>query len=300
MFSSYIWGVITVCMYTSIIVVGLAVFTGFTGLVSLGHAAFVAIGAYTCAILTKTFELPFFVGVIGAALTSGLASLIIGYPTLRAKLRSDYFTITTLGFGEAMRVILENLEITNGARGIGGLGNYSHPITVFVILVIVLWVTKNYIFSRYGRMSISVREDPIAAEMAGINVVQVRLRALLFSAICAGIGGAIYAHYIRFIQPSMFISTQSTLYTAIVVAGGMGSITGPCIAACIFTMIPEVLRVADQWRMVAYGAVLVAIMVLRPSGIFGYKEITIRGMRNLVRRLRKQKLIGPEGGEIDE
>ena len=171
---------------------------------------------------------------------------------------------------------------------------------LFLILVLVVWVTKNYVFSRYGRKSIAVREDPIAAEMAGIKLVQVRLGALFFSAVCAGIGGALYAHYIRFIQPSMFIGTQSTLYTAMVVAGGMGSITGPIVAAFIFTIIPELLRVAEMWRMVAYGAVLVAIMVLRPSGILGYRELTIRGIRNLYRRVRGKKLIGPEGVEIDE
>ena len=298
--STYVMGIITVCMYQAIIVLGLAVFTGFTGLISLGHAAFVAIGAYTCAIATKTFGLPFSVGVALGGLAAGTASLVIGYPTLRANLRSDYFTIATLGFGEAMRVVLENLPITNGARGMGGLANYSKPLPVFIILVLVIFVAKSFVFSRYGRMSIAVREDATAAEMAGINVFHVRLRALFFSAICAGIGGALYAHYIRFIQPSMFTGVQSTLYTAMVVAGGMGSITGPIVAAVVFTSIPEMLRVADMWRMVAYGAVLVAIMVLRPSGIFGYRELTIRGIRNFYRRIRGKKLIGPEGVEIDE
>lgn len=296
---TYLRGIAIIAMYNSIIVVGLSVFTGFTGLMSLGHAAFVAVGAYTCAIVTKLYGLPFIVGVILAGLVAGLYSLIIGIPTLRAKLRSDYFTIATLGFGEATRVLLENLPITNGARGLGGLGNYSKFWTVLVILVIVVFITKNYIFSRYGRMSIAVREDFTAAEMTGVNLFQVRLRALFYSAVCAGIGGAMFAHYIRFIQPNMFTGVQSTLYLASVVAGGMGSITGPIIASVVFAVVPEVLRVAEMWRLVAYGALLVAIMVFRPSGILGYKELTFRGIRNFFRKLGGKKPIGPNG-EVQE
>ncbi|MEL7622979.1 MAG: branched-chain amino acid ABC transporter permease [Clostridiales bacterium] len=281
----YIQVVIILCMINAISAVGLAVFTGFTGLMSLGHAAFMAVGAYTCAIATKTFGIPFIIALPMSALMAGLVSLVIGIPTLRAKLRSDYFTIATLGFGEAMRVILENLPITNGARGMAGLAHYSVLPTVTVIFVIVVFFTKNFIFSRYGRMAVAIREDHIAAEMAGINLFQVRLRSLFYSAACAGIGGALMAHHIRFIQPNMFTNVQSTLLTATVVAGGMGSITGPIIAAFIFVMVPEVLRVAEMWRLVAYGALLVAIMVLRPQGIMGYREFSINGIIRYFRNL---------------
>lgn len=291
----YLRGIAIIAMYNSIVVVGLSVFTGFTGLMSLGHASFVAVGAYTSAILTKLYGVPFALALPIAGIMAGLASLVIGIPTLRAKLRSDYFTIATLGFGEAVRVILENMPITNGARGLGGLGNFSKFWTVLVILVLVVFFTRNFVFSRYGRMSVAVREDFTAAELSGINLFRVRLRALFFSAFCAGIGGAIFAHYIRFIQPNMFTGVQSTLYLASVVAGGMGSITGPIVAAIVFATIPEALRVAEMWRLVFYGALLVLIMVVRPSGIFGYQELTFRGIRNFVRRLQGKKAIGPDG-----
>ncbi|MDR1194139.1 MAG: branched-chain amino acid ABC transporter permease [Peptococcaceae bacterium] len=283
--SPYYQSVAILAMINAVSAVGLAVFTGFTGLMSLGHAAFIAVGAYSCAIATKIYGLPFAVGLLLAGLIAGLTSLVIGIPTLRAKLRSDYFTIATLGFGEAIRVLLENLSITSGARGMPGLAHYSTLLPTFIVLALVVFFTRNFIFFRYGRMAVAIREDHIAAEMAGINLFKVRLRSLFFSAVCAGVGGALMAHHVRFIQPNMFTNVQSTLLTATVVAGGMGSITGPIIAAVIFAIVPEVLRVAEMWRLVAYGAILVAIMVLRPQGIMGYREISLSGMIRFCRRL---------------
>lgn len=280
----YIQGVLTLALINVISVVGLSVFTGFTGLFSLGHAAFIAIGAYTAAILTYFYQVNFYLALLAGGFMAGLVSLVIGYPTLRAKLRSDYFAIATLGFGEAVRVILENLNITQGARGLPGIAAYSTFPKVLVITIIVILLARNFVFSKYGRMAIAVREDFTAAEMMGINLFAVRLRSLFFSAVCAGVGGGLLAHYISFIQPSMFTSTQSTLLTAAVVAGGMGSITGPIMAALIFAAVPEVLRVANMWRLVAYGFILVAIMVLRPQGIFGFKELSLASLKSLFTR----------------
>lgn len=285
----YVQGVLALAMINVISVVGLSVFTGFTGLFSLGHAAFIAIGAYTAAISTYFYEINFYAALVLGGLMAGLVSLIIGYPTLKAKLRSDYFAIATLGFGEAVRVILENLDITQGARGLPGIKVYSTFPVVLVVTLIVIYITRNFVFSRYGRMAIAVREDFTAAEMMGINLFKVRLRSLFFSAVCAGIGGGLFAHYISFIQPSMFTGVQSTMLTAAVVAGGMGSITGPIAAALIFAAIPEILRVANMWRLVAYGFILVAIMVLRPQGIFGYKELSWKMLTGLVRKTTKAK-----------
>jgi len=281
-------------MIQAISVTGLAVFTGFTGLMSLGHAAFIAVGAYTAAICTKTYGLPFIAAIPLAAIMAGLVSLVIGIPTLRAKLRSDYFTIATLGFGEAVRVLLENLSITNGARGLASLTKYSTLPRAAIALAIVVFLAKNFVFSRYGRMAIAIREDHVAAEMAGINLFNVRLRSLFFSAVCAGVGGAFHAHYIAFIQPNMFTNVQSTLLTASVVAGGIGSLTGPVIAALLFASIPELLRAAEMWRLVVYGGVLVAIMVLRPQGIFGYREIN-----HLFRRKRPAVVAEAAGSSAD-
>ena len=157
-------------------------------------------------------------------------ALIIGYPTLKAKLRTDYFAIATLGFGEAIRVLLENLPITQGARGLPGIrGDTTLPV-LLVAAALVIWAAWNLIHSRHGRACIAIREDFVAAEMMGVNIFIGRLRSLVFSAFCAGLAGGLFAHYFCFIQPSMFTATMSTQMTATVVAGGMGSISGPVIA----------------------------------------------------------------------
>lgn len=285
----YAIGIITFSLIYLIATVGLAIFTGFTGLFSLGHAAFVAIGAYTAGILTYFYGVNFFLALIAAGFVSGLVGWMIGYPTLKAKLRSDYFAISTLGFGEAVRVLLENLDITQGARGLPGIAADTTLPVVLVISVFVIWVARNFVDSRYGRAAIAVREDFTAAEMMGLNLFRVRMRALVFSAVTAGVAGGLFAHYVGFIQPSMFTAALSTQLTAGVVAGGMGSISGPAIAAVLFVAIPEVLRVASMWRLVAYGFLLVAIMVFRPQGLMGHQEISWNGCKNLWRRCLKQK-----------
>ena len=279
----YIQGVMILAFINVISVVGLSVFTGFTGMFSMGHAAFIAIGAYTATIFTYYLNFNFYIALLIGGLVSGLMSLIIGIPTLRANLRKDYFAIATMGFGEAIRVLLENLKITQGARGLPGIASYSNFWNVIVITLLIIILARNFVFSKYGRRAIAVREDFTAAEMMGINLFAVRLGSLFFSAVCAGIGGGLFAHYISFIQPSMFTGLQSTMLSCTVVAGGLGSITGPVIAALLFAAIPEFLRVANMWRMVIYGVVLVCIIVLRPEGIFGYKEISFPSYRILWR-----------------
>lgn len=279
----YIQGVMILAFINVISVVGLSVFTGFTGMFSMGHAAFIAIGAYTATILTYYLNFNFYIALLIGGLASGLMSLVIGIPTLRANLRKDYFAIATMGFGEAIRVLLENLKITQGARGLPGIASYSNFWNVIVITLLIIILARNFVFSKYGRRAIAVREDFTAAEMMGINLFAVRLGSLFFSAVCAGIGGGLFAHYISFIQPSMFTGLQSTMLSCTVVAGGLGSITGPVIAALLFAAIPEFLRVANMWRMVIYGVVLVCIIVLRPEGIFGYKEISFPSYRILWR-----------------
>ncbi|MBR0040947.1 MAG: branched-chain amino acid ABC transporter permease [Oscillospiraceae bacterium] len=295
---NYIEGILCLALISVISVLGLTVFTGFTGMFSMGHAAFIAIGAYTASILTSKAHANFYLALALGGLMSGFVSLIIGYPTLRAKLQNDYFAIATLGFGEAVRVILENLKITNGARGLVGIPARSTFLNILLITVLLTIITAHYVYSKYGRQSVAIREDHVAAEMMGINLFTVRLRALFFSAVMAGIGGGLYAHYVNFIQPSMFTSTQSTTLIAAVVAGGMGSITGPFVAMLIFSALPEILRVADMWRLVAYGLILVLIMVLRPQGIFGYKELNFKFVKRWIKKIRAKKPALPaEGGD---
>ncbi|NLA59869.1 MAG: branched-chain amino acid ABC transporter permease [Firmicutes bacterium] len=266
---------------------GLAVFTGFTGLFSLGHAAFMAVGAYTSAILTYFVKAPYPVALLTGVLASSVLAVLVGYPTLRTRLRGDYFAIATIGMGEATRVILENLKITQGARGLPGISQYTTLPVAGAAAAIVLVLARNMLASVYGRNAVSVREDAVAAEMSGIHLLRTRMISLVFSAGCAGLAGGLYAHYLAFIQPVMFTMVQSTQITAAVVCGGTGSLTGPALAAFVFTVAPELLRAAQMWRLVIYGLMLVLIMVFRPQGLMGYRDLSWQGLCSLAARLRK-------------
>ncbi|MCL2767960.1 MAG: branched-chain amino acid ABC transporter permease [Synergistaceae bacterium] len=269
--------IISICMLAGInmvAVIGLSIFTGFTGLFSLGHAAFVGIGAYISGVLTYHEYTDFYTALIAGMAGASVASLIIGIPTLRAKLRSDYFAIAILGFGEALRVILENLDITNGARGLPGIEEKTTPGVLLFSIAAALFTARSFLKSKYGSACIAAREDSIAAEMSGINLFRTRLLSLAISAAFCGLSGGLLAHYLSFIQPVMFTLVQSTQLLAAVIAGGMGSLSGPMIASFIFIALPEALRVAQMWRLAAYGLLLVLIMVYRPQGLMGYRELT--------------------------
>ena len=182
----YILSIVILAGINMIAVLGLSIFTGFTGLFSLGHAAFVAVGAYTSAILTYYYYVDYYLALAAGAAAAGIVSLIIGVPTLRAKLRSDYFAIAVLGFGEALRVLLENLEITNGARGLPGIDNFTTLPVVLACLAGGVFVARNFLRSRWGAACIAIREDPIAAETAGVRLFRTRLLSLVVSAVYCG------------------------------------------------------------------------------------------------------------------
>ncbi len=279
----YILSIVILGGINMIAVLGLSIFTGFTGLFSLGHAAFVAVGAYTSAILTYYYYVNYYLALAAGAAAAGAVSLIIGAPTLRAKLRSDYFAIAVLGFGEALRVLLENLEITNGARGLPGIDSFTTLPVVLTCLVGGVLVARNFLRSRWGAACIAIREDHVAAETAGVRLFRTRLLSLVVSAVYCGLSGGLLAHFLSFIQPQMFTLVQSTQLLAAVIAGGMGSLSGPLIASFVFIALPEALRVAQMWRLVAYGLLLVLIMVFRPQGLLGYSELSSLFRRGVVR-----------------
>lgn len=279
----YILSIVILGGINMVAVLGLSIFTGFTGLFSLGHAAFVAVGAYTSAILTYYYYVNYYLALAAGAAAAGAVSLIIGAPTLRAKLRSDYFAIAVLGFGEALRVLLENLEITNGARGLPGIDSFTTLPVVLTCLVGGVLVARNFLRSRWGAACIAIREDHVAAETAGVRLFRTRLLSLVVSAVYCGLSGGLLAHFLSFIQPQMFTLVQSTQLLAAVIAGGMGSLSGPLIASFVFIALPEALRVAQMWRLVAYGLLLVLIMVFRPQGLLGYSELSSLFRRGVVR-----------------
>lgn len=266
----YIEGILILSGINLLAVLGLSLLTGFTGLFSFGHAGFMAIGAYTTAFCTMTLGMNFYLALIVGGLMAGVMSLIIGKLTLN--LKGDYFIIATLGFGEAIRLILDNVQYFGGARGWPGITNHTSLMNVIVINIIGIVILVNIINSKHGRNMKAIREEEMASNIIGIDVFMYKLQSLLISAMYAGVSGGLLAHYIGFLQPKMFQMIKSTELTIIVIFGGLGSVTGSVIGAIALTALPEILRNVKEWRLVIYGATVVLIMITRPQGLMGGKE----------------------------
>ncbi|HEY8909922.1 MAG TPA: branched-chain amino acid ABC transporter permease [Desulfosporosinus sp.] len=271
-----------------IMALGLNLITGVTGQLSLGHAAFMSIGAYSSAIATVNFHVPFLLGVLIGGLVAGLFGLIIGFPTLR--LTGDYLAIATLGFAEIVRVQFTNMKITNGAIGFLGIqGSTTFPI-VMTIAVLTIFAMVWLEDSRNGRAMLAIREDEVASSAVGINTTLYKIQAFAIGAFCAGVGGALFAHTTTFIQPTDFGFLKSVDILSIVVLGGLGSIPGTIIGAIVLTAAPEALRSLSNYRMMVYGLLLIVIMIFRPYGLLGGVNL-----RQAVRRaimLPKKKQTG--------
>ncbi len=266
----YIEGILILSGINLLAVLGLSLLTGFTGLFSFGHAGFMAIGAYATAFCTMTLGMNFYLSLFIGGLAACVMSLIIGKLTLN--LKGDYFIIATLGFGEAIRLILDNVQYFGGARGWPGISNHTTLMNVIVINIIAILVLVNIINSKHGRNMKAIREEEMASNIIGIDVFKYKLISLAISAMYAGVSGGLLAHYIGFLQPKMFQLIKSTELTIIVIFGGLGSVTGSVIGAVVLTALPEVLRNVKEWRLVFYGASVVFIMVTRPQGLMGGKE----------------------------
>ncbi|MDH7483223.1 MAG: branched-chain amino acid ABC transporter permease [Spirochaetales bacterium] len=304
---TYIQGILMLAGINLIAVLGLSLLTGFTGLFSFGHAGFMAIGAYVGAWISSSpsatpagLGLPFILAVIGGGLAAGLVSYFIGRISLN--LKGDYFCIATLGFGEAIRLIFNNVNRFGGARGWTGVP-YSSTLPVILIadIIAVLFIA-NLVRSRHGRNMIAVREEELAAQIAGINVFRYKMIALIISAVYAGVAGVFFGHYMTFIQPKMFSLTKSTELTIIVIFGGLGSLSGSVLGAVILTALPEILRAFEIWRLVFYGAAVILIMVSRPKGLMGGMELTPSGIRKVMAekaalREAKAKLLAEANGK---
>ncbi len=273
----YIQGIAVLIGINLIAVLGLSILTGFTGLFSFGHAGFMAIGAYIAAIFTDRLHLPFSLAIVAGAASAGLVSIFIGRLTL--KLKGDYFCIATMGFGEAVRVILNNINYVGGARGWESLPLLTNIWVVLALDIVFVVVTWNLINSRQGRNMVAVREEELAAQMAGIDVYRHKMIALVVSAAMAGIAGALMANYIQFIRPTMFNMAKSTDLTIMVIFGGLGSISGSIVGTILLVSLPEVFRNFAQWRLVIYGLAVIVIMVGRPQGVMGGFEMTPTGIR---------------------
>ncbi|OPJ55960.1 branched-chain amino acid ABC transporter permease [Alkalithermobacter paradoxus] len=283
----YIQGILILSGINLLAVLGLSLLTGFTGLFSFGHAGFMAIGGYITAMMTVNFGIPFIPALLIGGLSASLISLIIGKLTLN--LKGDYFCIATLGFGEAIRLILDNIQYFGGARGWAGIPMKTNLMNVAIINIIGIIILVNIIKSRHGRNMKAIREEEMASQIVGINVFKYKLTSLAISAAYAGVAGGMLAHYLGFLQPRMFQLIKSTELTIIVIFGGLGSISGSIIGALTLTALPEMLRTFSQWRLVVYGAAVIFIMISRPQGLMGGYEITISNIKKLFSRLSRRK-----------
>jgi branched-chain amino acid transport system permease protein len=277
----YIKGILILSGINLMAVLGLSLLTGFTGLFSFGHAGFMAIGAYTAATMGIKLGLPLIPSLLIGGLTAGIFSLFIGKLTLN--LKGDYFCIATLGFGEAIRLILDNVQYFGGARGWPGIPLKIDLWNVIIINVVGILILINLINSRHGRNMIAIREEELAAKTIGIDTFKYKMISLFISAVYAGIAGGMVGYYTGFLQPKMFSMNKSTELTIIVIFGGIGSISGSVLGTLLLTALPEILRAFALWRLVAYGAAVIFIMISRPEGLMGGKEITLKGIMRLLR-----------------
>jgi len=246
-----------------ILAVSLNLITGFTGQFSLGHAAFMAIGAYTSGIITAKLGLPFIVGIIAAALVAAIAGLLIGIPTLR--LKGDYLAIATLGFGEIVRIIGLNWDYVGGAMELNDIPRYTNWTWLFAFIVITIVIISNFINSYNGRAVISIKEDEIASTSMGVNTSYYKVLVFSMGAFFAGIAGALYANYFYFIKPDSFGFMKSVDILVIVVLGGLGNIKGSVISAIALSLISLSLQGMASLRMVIYAVILFVMMVYKPQ-----------------------------------
>lgn len=267
-----------------ILAVSLNVSTGYLGQLPLGHAGFMAVGAYASAIfMTRTgipSSLAFPIGIIIGAVVAGLFGVLIGIPALR--LKGDYLAIITLGFGEIIRVVLLNIDsvlgfkLTNGAAGLQSIPKTTTFVNAWLMVGLTCFLIHTFMKSRHGRAVLSIRENEIAAEACGINTTYYKTLAFSISAAFAGAAGALYAGYIGILNPSNFGFMKSIEILVMVVLGGMGSMAGSIVAAIVLTAAPEALRAFDDYRMIVYSLLLIITMIFKPSGLLGRYDFSMK------------------------
>jgi branched-chain amino acid transport system permease protein len=263
----------------TILALSLNVLLGYTGQLSLGHAAFFGIGAYTSSLLALKLEWSFWLGLPAAALLSGLAGWAIG--RLALKLRGAYFVLVTISFAGVISLVSVNwMELTNGPLGLPGvpapelpgLSFRTKPAYYYLVLLAAAGaylVCHRLVHSRVGRAFLALRENEALAESVGVDPTRTLVVAAVVSAALAGVAGSLYAHYTRFVSPEVFLFSYTVTMVIMVVAGGKGTLAGPVVGAVLFTVLPEALReaMAWQWQMLAYGVLLVLLVFFLPRGI---------------------------------
>ncbi|AEB09682.1 branched-chain amino acid ABC transporter permease [Desulfobacca acetoxidans] len=265
------------CLYI-ILALSLNLIIGYCGQVSLGHAAFYGLGAYSSALVAIHWHFPFLLALLTAMIVAALFGLSLGIPTLR--LKDDYLAIVTLGFGVIIDLVLLNLDITGGPDGITRIPaptmfDLNFRLKGWYLMLVVLAVALTLLFihrlvnSRHGRALKAIRDHEITANVMGINTAAYKIAIFALSAGLAGLAGSLYAHYITFINPESFGLHTSILILTMVVLGGMGSILGSVLGACILTALPEMLRRFADYQDLAYGGLLIVMLIWRPQGLLG-------------------------------
>jgi branched-chain amino acid transport system permease protein len=275
----YYMRVVVNCGIAAILALSLNLINGCAGQFSLGHAGFMAVGAYVSVSVTTVFfagpwtQSPLGVGVavVLGGIAAAFAGYLVGLPSLR--LKGDYLAIVTLGFSEMIRVVLLNIKQLGQARGIYGIPNESTFFWVYLWLAITFVFLWRLLKSSRGRAILALRDDEIAAEAMGIAVSHYKVVSFTISSFFAGIAGGLFAHFQGFIDPQTFDFSRSVLVVIMVVLGGMGSLSGAVLGAFLITVLPESLRVFEEYRLVIFPLLLIGMMLLRPRGLLGHQEI---------------------------
>jgi branched-chain amino acid transport system permease protein len=292
MLNPYVLQVAMMCGINVILAVSLNLINGFTGQFSIGHAGFMAVGAYTSTIFTLNVGVRWvaalesmgappwlaqgaalLVALILGGMLAAVAGYLVGLPSLR--LRGDYLAIVTLGFGEIIRVLILNVDAIGGARGIPGIPVWANIFWVGAGVLSVVLVSRHLAMSTHGRALFAIRDDEVAAESLGVDTTRYKVTAFVIGAFFAGIAGGLFAHYLTAVNPNSFTFLKSIEVVAMVVLGGMGSISGSILAAIVLTLAPEVLRPVRDYRMVLYSLMLIVLMITRPQGLMGSREVSL-------------------------
>jgi branched-chain amino acid transport system permease protein len=284
--------ILVLCGINVILAVSLNLVNGFTGQFSIGHAGFMALGAYGSAMFSLevgegwaramsaagipaavAHGVPLFAALLVGGLIAAFAGYLVGLPSLR--LRGDYLAIVTLGFGEIIRVVITNVQWVGASRGLPGIPGWVDLFWVGLGVAAVLMLSWHVARSSHGRALFAVRDDEVAAEALGVNTTAYKVLAFVLGAFFAGIAGGLFAHYLSYLNPNSFTFIKSIEVIAMVVLGGMGSVSGSVLAAILLTLMPEVLRPVKDYRMVIYSAMLIVLMITRPQGLLGSRELTL-------------------------
>jgi len=285
MHNDYVLQLLNIGILNAIVVLGLNFVTGWTGQINFGQAAFYGLGAYATAIATKS-GLPWIATPALSVAIVLVASLMLGLPTLR--LRTYYLAMTTIGFGEIVRLIIVYWEpVTGGTSGLRAIppislfgifpqGLTQHYYLLLAMLALGTLVAVRIRRSALGRAMIATKDSEIAAEQSGVNTTRTKLTAFMIGAVYAGLAGCLYASSIRFVSPDSFSGVQAVLLMTMLIVGGMGSIAGAIAGAFALTFLPEMLRFLGQWYLVLYGLGVIAVIVLMPGGLASMTTMTLR------------------------